>query len=167
MAITSFQGHFKCVNCLQEFAFKIYRIHLTLQVQVSATYHLRHHVACVAFNSLSNYVAIDTMMQFDRKKWEVKTVSFGCNITNSSVILKIVEMITNSHWKKTWSKRHCGKKGLAAGFLGDPGQLVPTVWLIELQTCQSDSFNSLCLKCRHVQLSPCHWTISLCHQSLP
>lgn len=47
------------------------------------------------------------------------------------------------------------------------GKLIPGLWLIELQTCQSDNFNSLWLVRWNVQLSfTCSWTISPCHETL-
>lgn len=46
------------------------------------------------------------------------------------------------------------KKTLGAiGLLGTPGKLILGLWLIELQTCQSDNINSLWLVRWNVQLS--------------
>ena len=58
--------------------------------------------------------------------------------------LEIMEIITNSYGRKSWNECGSEKKALGViGSLGNPGKLIRRLWLIELQTCQSDNINSL------------------------
>ena len=65
-----------------------------------------------------------------------------------------MEIITNSYGRKSWNECGSEKKALCViGSLGSPGKLIHRLWLIELQTCQSDNMNSLWLVHWNVQLS--------------
>lgn len=90
--------------------------------------------------------------------------SFRGHITSSFVILTIIEIITNSCWRKSSNEWLPEKKALdVLRSLGSPGKRIPGLWRIELQTCQSDNINGLWLVCWNVQLSfTCSWTISPC-----
>lgn len=123
---------------------------------------MRDYDVCVTFD---HSLVLKLQLILNRKKnWEMKKILsytpfkissfFNDHITSSLVILKIMEIITNFHWRKSWNKWDSEKKALGVtALLGTPGKLIPGLWIIELQTCQSDSINSLWLVRWNLQLS--------------
>lgn len=143
-----------------------------LQSQESAISPMRYYDVCAMFD---HSLVLILQLILNRKKLEMKkfcvlqfgffsSFSFRGHITSSFVILTIIEIITNSCWRKSLNEWLPEKKALdVLRSLGSPGKRIPELWHIELQICQSDNVNGLWLVCWNVQLSfTCSWTISPC-----